>query len=211
MGGHDISTKADFTNVQYKKRLFNMSYPTITVPFLLLFLVAAVGISGCSGTNKPADMPPLHPVTLTFKQEGEPLADAVVMLIDVDAGRENTGRWDGRWGPMGHTDASGTVEIFTNATWKGAPAGKYKIVLTKTEREPSQFAQPPTDSPDYERWAAQTAGEVRHTYSVIEQIYSSADTTPLEIEVQPKGRTQQTFEAGKKVRERVVPIDPRRL
>ena len=180
------------------------SVSTITVPFLPLFLAAAIGITGCSGVPKPADLPPLYVCTLKFIQEGEPLAGAAVALVDVSI------ESGAKWGPMGRTDESGTVEIYTNAKWKGSPAGKYKIVLSKTEMDSSRLPQPATDDPGYEQWAAQAAREVRHTYSLIDKIYTSPETTPLEIEIRRK-KTQETFDAGKKVRDRVILPDPRTL
>jgi len=182
-----------------------MSFSTIPIPFLTTLLIATVGIAGCSGPSKPADMPPLYPCILRFTQDGEPLVDAAVVLVDVNI---ETGA---KWGPMGRTDESGTAVIYTNAKYKGAPAGKYKIVLSKTETELNQLAQPAPDDPNYEKWAVQAARAVRHTYALIEKVYTSPHTTTLEIEIQSKKKTEATFAVGKKVRDKIALPDPRTL
>ena len=150
---------------------------------------------GCSsGPAQPSDLPKLSPCVITVTQDGLPLDGATVMLKSMS---------ESQWFPGGQTDASGKVEIYTNGRYKGAPQDKYKIVITKTEVDPSKLGPaPPDDSPDYGDWLEKSTAEVRNSYSLIEKQYTKVETTTLEIDV-AGGKTEKTVDVGKKVRDKI--------
>ncbi len=47
---------------------------------LCLLLLSAPLMTGCTGQQKPKDLPELYPVKITVIQDGKPLADASVSL-----------------------------------------------------------------------------------------------------------------------------------
>ena len=156
------------------------------------FLFTGAGCS--SGPSLPSDLPDLKPCVIAVTQDGAPLDGATVMLKSAT---------ESQWFPGGQTDASGKVEIYTNGRYKGAPQGKYKIVVTKTEVDPSKLGPaPPDDSPGYGDWLEKSAAEVRHSYSLIEKQYTNVETTTLEIDV-AGGKTEKTVDVGKKVRDKI--------
>ena len=103
------------------------------------------------------------------------------------------------WVPMGKTDANGVAVMQTNAQYPGAAAGKYRIVVEKTETEPSKLGPPPpADSPEYETRSMKNASEDLVQYTLVETVYSSSKT-PHEIDV-GKGASEKTIDVGKAVK-----------
>lgn len=162
--------------------------------FLLIFSL----VTGCqTKVPTPPDMPRLSNCKITITQENVPLDNATVSLVNAES------NGTGKWGAGGKTNASGEVEIYTNGFYQGAPAGKYKIVITKTEIEPSRNPPPPSpESPDYENWIKKYGNEIRPVYSLVEKKFTLADTTPLEIEIQDGKSISTTLDIGKKVKEK---------
>ena len=91
----------------------------------LLILLSLVTFFGCAKQSVPDGLPKLVPVTLTFTQEGAPLTGAVVSLIDPNI----------QFLVGGTTDADGTVVLYTHGLYKGAPLGKFKVRVVKTESD----------------------------------------------------------------------------
>ena len=139
---------------------------------------------GC-GQPRPEGLPDLYPVTLKFTQEGAPCADAFVTLIS-ESGVP--------WTVGGRTDAGGSVTLQTHGRYLGAPAGKYKITVTKTETE---FTGPPPKE----------MGDVQasNSYSLIDSIYTISATTTLVVEIGTGKNSFPPFDLGKKVRELMKP------
>lgn len=148
--------------------------------FALLALACFLG-SACTGSKLPEGMPSLVPCTITITQDGKPLPDANVSLLPEDEGR--------KWNASGSTDASGKAVMFTWASHQGVAPGKYKVTVSKVEIE----KLPPTssDSP--------TPPKSPDSFSLVEDQYKSAETTPLSVEV-VKGTKEYTFEAGNAVK-----------
>jgi len=152
-----------------------------------LFLLAGCG----SSTPRPAGFPDTVSCVITITQEGSPLAGASVSLIPADGAKD--------WLFGATTDTSGNAKIFTYGTAEGAPRGKYKVVVTKTESESSKFTMPDeSDTVALAQYYRNIENERLNSYTLIEPVYTNADTTPLELEI--TGKTTETFDVGKKVR-----------
>jgi len=148
----------------------------LLLTFSLLFCVAL--IVGC-GPKRPEGMPKLVSCVLTFQYEdGEPVGEAMVTLVPEDASLQ-------QWSISGSTNASGVVTIYTHADFAGAPAGKYKVVVRKTELIPD-----PTGKKD-------VYGEpIMETHSHIAAKFSSSILTPLSLEI-GTSPTRETLEVVK--------------
>jgi len=163
--------------------------PKSIVVLLLLFSVALLGCS-----NRPSGMPALYPCKITVTQDGTPLADASVVLVNISDTEKGQA-----WAPMGKTDSSGVAVMRTNAQYNGAAAGKYRIIVEKTETEPSKLGPPPAaDSTEYEAWSEKSANENLAQFALVEAVYSSSKT-PHEIDIE-KGANDKTIDVGKAVR-----------
>lgn len=167
--------------------------------FRFLFLLI-VFIVGCQyRPSLPPDIPPLTVCKITVTQNGEPVGGTLVSLISVTRA-EN-------WRASGMTNENGITVPFTNGLFEGVPQGKYKIVVSKNEREEDDNipSMPPMGAPDYEEWMKKYSGKKNTviTYSLIEKQYTSFSTTPHEIEVSGKKTIETTIDVGKKVREKL--------
>ena len=161
---------------------------------LLIFLVAMITFTGCQfgGEVLPKDMPKLVPAKIQLTQDGAPLAGATVLLIDPAGNRQ--------WEAGGLTDDSGTIELYTNGRYKGAPEGKYKVVVKKTETEPSKLGPDPgVDDPKYGEYMAQLVSEKLDAFTLVEKQFTAPNSTPLEVEIK-KGGPVQKLDVGAKVR-----------
>lgn len=155
---------------------------------VLLSGLFAVFWIGCS-QSRPDGLPDLVPVTLSFTQDGVPLSGATVSLVDLNGTVEFT--------VGGTTDESGTVEIYTHGLYQGAPLGKFKIRVAKTESDPRP-PMPPERGPEYDRYIAEMQKNPPKTYTLVEKQYTRPTTTPLEIEITEP--TKLTLDVGKAVK-----------
>jgi hypothetical protein len=151
-----------------------MKYRTF---FAAFFAVAAV--IGCSGEQRPDGLPKLYPCTITITQDGQPLAGATVILYDPAV--------TDRWTVSGLTNTSGTAVMRTHGQFPGVPEGRFKVVLSKTETEGKGWDDP--DSPK-RTW------ENIKVYSFVAKEYGKHETTPLEIVVDGKKRSE-SFDIGR--------------
>ena len=140
-------------------------------------------LSGCGGEPKPDGLPELYPVSLQFTQDGKPCAEASVSLVPQDGSK---------WATGGSTGSNGTVTFKTHGKFPGVPEGKYKIVISKYEREKIGSE-------------SQSMYEVQReeVYDLIDPDYSIPEKTTLEIEVRPGKNTFDPFELGKEIRSKV--------
>ena len=136
--------------------------------------------SGCGGEPKPDGMPKLHPTVIQLTQESTPVEGASVQLVS---------ETDGRWPIGGSTDANGTVSLKTYGRYAGVPEGKYKVLVSKNERE--RVGSEPQSM--YDSWA-------ENVYNLVDPVYSVPETTPLEIEVKPGKNSLGPFDLGRKIR-----------
>jgi len=158
-----------------------------TLP-LLPFLVLPFFCLGCGGPPRPADLPPLHPCTVTLKQEGTPVAGAMVTLTSTDPSF--------RWSVAGITNESGVVVFKTHAQFPGVPLGDYKMIISKTER--FQSKEPEEVTVGDVKMISQ--GSPIILYTLVDKQYANVETTPLTITVK-KGKNNESFDLGKAVRE----------
>ncbi|MDR1493169.1 MAG: hypothetical protein LBT05_10660 [Planctomycetaceae bacterium] len=133
----------------------------ILLVFQLLLCIAL--IVGC-GTKRPPGFPTLVGCVLTIQYEdGSPVDKAIVSLAPEDAELR-------QWSISGTTNASGVVNIRTNGDFAGAPAGKYKVVVRKTEAittgEKDVYGDPITGS-----------------RALVAEEFSNSQKTPLSLEI----------------------------
>lgn len=134
-------------------------------------------------------MPSTYPVVLTFTQEDRPLQGATVKIFPQDPTLQ-------QWEAGGLTDEKGEAVLFTLGRYRGAVAGKYKIIVLKTDQDPSTFTGERTEAREEEY---QRAESQRKTYDTVDLNYSDPGKTDLEVDVVPGG-VRQSFELGKAVR-----------
>ena len=161
---------------------------------LFLLVVTMTTFIGCQfgGEKLPEGMPKLVPATIQLTQDGAPLAGSTVMLFDTSGSQQ--------WSPGGLSDDKGTVELYTNGRYKGAPEGKYKVVVKKSETDPSTLGPAPSiEDPKYGEYMDKMMSEKLDTYTLIERKYNDAKNTPLEVEIK-KGGEVQKFDVGAKVK-----------
>jgi hypothetical protein len=170
------------------------------IPYSLCFLGLVLLVTGC-GPTLPKGFPKLYPTILTVTQEGQPLADADVLLYSATDSSL-------RWVVSGRTDASGQAQLKTVATAQisvsGAPLGKFKVTVIKNRADEIPVLSPVASS---EEMAAHRAKMVKlkpKIYWYVEEQYIDVGKTPIEIEIQAK-KNVIAVDAGKKL-ERAVPI-----
>ena len=160
----------------------------------LILIVAMATFTGCQfgGEAPPKGWPKLVQASLQLTQDGAPLAGATVSLVDTSGSQQ--------WLPSGLSDDSGTIALYTNGRYKGAPEGKYKVVVTKTETDPSKLGPAPDiDDPKYGEYMEKMVSERLNTYTLIDRQFTDARSTPLEIEIK-KGGPVQKLDVGSKVK-----------
>ena len=162
---------------------------------LLLTCIVVTGLvllAGCGQSSpKPDGFPQMVPCVLTITQEGAPLSSAMVTLIPADGAKD--------WQCSASTDQSGVAKMYTYGRAEGAPKGKFKVIVMKSETDPSKYTMPnPDDSAAMEKYMQNTANEKLNSYSLVEAVYMDPDKTPLELEI--TGKTEQTLDVGKKVK-----------
>lgn len=153
--------------------------------FLLLLCVTL--IVGC-GPKRPPGLPALVSCVLTIQYEdGSPVDNAMVSLAPEDDNLR-------QWSISGTTNSSGVVTIYTNGNLPGAPAGKYKVVVQKTEVGPTgqkdEYGDPITAS-----------------RSLVAEEFSNSGKTPLSLEV-GSSSTKMTLKVEKGNFENPVSLEP---
>ncbi|MDR1493716.1 MAG: hypothetical protein LBT05_13495 [Planctomycetaceae bacterium] len=154
--------------------------------FILLFPLFL--IFGC-GDKLPPGMPKLYEAVLTITQDGSPLANANVLAIS-----ENYAAVP--YSAGGQTDKSGNVRLLTEGKYKGIPAGKYIIAVSKTEA--NDIEKPATFNTEDEI-KSYLAEVEKHSFVVVSEKFSDPEKSPLRLEVL-KRKTTATFDASPKVR-----------
>jgi len=164
---------------------------------LFLLLVTTCLPSGCNkGPQKPSGLPELFPCQITITQEGTLLEGAAVVLFPKSGGSNG-------WNTEGVTNAKGVAELKTHLEFKGAPAGDYVVLVTKTELSPSAWPiDPPKDPVEKEEWYNGKAAEKRINYRFIKPEFGDAKKTPHSITI-TKGKNEATFDVGEPIKEEI--------
>ena len=162
---------------------------------VILSLTLALA-AGCQrAIEKPANLPQLFPLTVTVLQEGTPVPGAFVRLLPDDPAMP--------WSCGATTDAGGEAVIKTIGQYPGAPAGRYKVLISKLET-------PPTTGTDLSNLsvsrkpAAPAPAPPAGTQSVnrIDPKFALPSATPLAIQV-AEGQAEASFDVGAPVREAI--------
>ena len=139
--------------------------------FLLLACVA-----GCGGPEKPEGLPELVPCIVKVVQEGQPLAEAEILLHQQDASGT-------AWTIGGITNDAGEAKIFTYGKFEGSPEGTFKVTVSKVEIDPGEMTR-------------DGAADNAKVYDLVEPQYSNILKTPLTLDV-VKGTSKYEVDAGK--------------
>jgi hypothetical protein len=174
----------------YCNYCLSLKWLLLMIPLLIL-----ICFNGCGNEREqPKGMPKLYRCTLCFTQENVPLADAVVSLYSVSQTFS--------WTIGGRTDENGTAEIFTDAYFKGAPEGDFKIVVRKSE---IVTPKPPDVLPQNDDEISKIFDNINrntHEYSLVDVQFTNVKNSPLTLTIK-KSKNNETFELGKKVRVKI--------
>ncbi|MCL2117733.1 MAG: hypothetical protein FWH27_04805 [Planctomycetaceae bacterium] len=157
------------------------------VYFSLCAVLFLAVFPGCGGKKKPDGLPALYPCEIKVMQDGAPLAGAIVSLVLTEGSN--------KWGVSGGTNDQGVAKVYTHGDFAGAPAGQYKVLITKTVIEDAP-TQEQLNNPNY-------AGPMGTDYDYIDLQYKSLKSTPLTIEI-TSGKNTKDFDVGKAIREKVT-------
>ncbi len=160
------------------------------IALLLLLGIAVQGVFGCGGPKKPSDLPELYPCKIKVIQDGQPLEGASVQLNDPAS--------TSRFVVGGVTNAEGVAELKTDGKFKGAPAGKYKVLISKIFVPEIPNEVPPED-PEAKKEYDKKINELNAQQAdTIDVKFKRPTQTPAEIEVTSSG-AEAEFDVGAKV------------
>ena len=145
-------------------------FSCLLVPITLLF-------SGCGGEQLPPGIPKLYPATLTVMQDGAPLAGAEVIIINIDPAVN--------WPAGGVTDQNGVLRLRTMGRYDGAPAGTYKVSVSKKEIPnivlPSEVPDDPAERREFYRLVREIE---ENTFDLVDPKFGLG-RSELEVEITP--------------------------
>lgn len=133
---------------------------------LMIVLVLSAGFVVCPGCSQklPPGMPKLNPCIITVNMEGKPVEKVMVRLVSED---------QLHWGCSGFTDSSGKASLVTDGKYKGVPAGKYKVLLSRID----------TEHREYKGFMEEAKLPPKKQTVVIDLKYEDEDETPYEVEI----------------------------
>ncbi len=147
---------------------------------IVLLCVITVTL-GCSGKNRPEGLPDLIATEVKITQEGTPVSGAFVRLVPESASN--------KWSSGGTTDANGVAVIRVDGEYVGAPAGEYKVVVSKTIMEGPKSTGSDLNNLD----AAPTKSS--SSVDLIDPMYANPSKTTLNLSVS-QGQKQFEFDVG---------------
>jgi hypothetical protein len=145
--------------------------------FISIIILLPV-FSGCSRETFPPNLPKLYPATITVVQDGQPLNGASVVVINEDYASSP-------WAAGGVTNEQGQVRLRTEGKYSGAPAGKYKVTVTKIDVPEIELPED-SESLEYKKKAKEIQD---NTFYLVEDKFTKLDTTPLRIEITPSAKS----------------------
>ena len=128
----------------------------------LVFGAVLLTIFGC-GEPLPPGMPRLNPCTISVKMNGQPVENAKITLSSESV----------KYACTGFTNASGTTKIMTDGKYKGAPAGSYKVLVTKIEVEERE----------YKGFMEEAKLPPKKRTVIVDLKFDDAETTPFMVEI----------------------------
>ena len=159
------------TLLLYTVKPMNYRYIIHSCLFTACFLL----LPGCGGQQLPPGMPKLYPATVTVMQDGQPLGEADIVIINTDPAVN--------WSAGGVTDKNGIVKLRTMGQYDGAPLGTYKVGVRKTEIPditlPLEIPSDPEGLREYQRLAREID---ENTFVLVEEKFSIGQTQ-LEVEI----------------------------
>lgn len=139
---------------------------------VLIMVLVALPVAGCGSSDRPADLPELHPTTVKVTLDGEPLDGATVTLAPQSS----------KWSATGTTDEQGVATMLTNGRYEGVVEGEYKVGVNK-------LSKPTSDAPaadlSYEEAQKLYMEQQKEIKSLVPEGYTVASRSPLELEVGP--------------------------
>jgi hypothetical protein len=150
---------------------------------LLIFVATVIG---CGDKSRPSDLPPLYSCTVTVTQDGQPLEGASIRFDPIEPA-------DAKYQAAAVSGADGTAQMKTYG-FQGTPIGKYKVIVTKIVSESTEYKLNESTGKE------EPVNSKR--YRLVEPQFTSAETTPHEIEITGKEKNvTKTFDVGKAVKE----------
>jgi hypothetical protein len=154
---------------------------------------------GCNGQKLPPGMPKLYPASITVMQDGKPLAGAEIVVINTDPSTN--------WSAGGGTDKNGVVKLRTMGQYDGAPVGKYKVGVRKTEIPDiiqDLPAERPSDSEGLKEYIRLVKEIDDNTFILVEDKFSISNTQ-LEVEITPSN-LKGTVDVSPAIRVKAPPV-----
>ena len=93
------------------------------------------------------------------------------------------------WVSGGSTNENGEAVVMTHGKYPGAPAGKFKVTVNKTQTEGSATGNDPGVS-----------SEVK-MFDLVAAKYRAVTTTPIEVEISAGENTLDVIEVGSAVKD----------
>jgi hypothetical protein len=163
------------------------------VVFSYFFLSVTLLFSGCGGERLPPGIPKLYPAVLTVIQDGAPLADADIIMINTNP--------DVNWPTGGVTDSNGALRLRTLGRYNGAPVGTYIVAVSKVEIPditPPDETSTPAERREYNRLLREIED---NTFYLVDPKFGLG-ATELEVEITPSN-LRVTVDVSPAVRMRV--------
>ncbi|MCL2117377.1 MAG: hypothetical protein FWH27_03010 [Planctomycetaceae bacterium] len=151
------------------------------IPCWFLLLPGLFCMTACRNEPRPDGLPKLYPATLTFTQEDQPLAEAQVVLVPQDKALA-------KWVVGGITDAKGVLRVKTHGKFSGAPLGKYKMTVSKTEIDQEETVR-----------RGNVDANITRFVDLVDAKFQTVELSPLEIEI-TTGKNASVFDLGQPVR-----------
>lgn len=142
----------------------------------VLFLVLALGLTGCSEDTSVAPPGSVVPVTGVVTMDGKPLDYCKVTLVPM-GGTTSQG-----YGASGSTDSAGKYEMKSlvgNEGVIGAPPGSYKVTFIRMEKPDGTVVSPESQEPPMMSGARMS----------LPMQYGGTDTTPVDVTISSSGGT----------------------
>ena len=147
---------------------------------MLGLAVLSLVCAGCGGGDKGGV--PVYPITGTVKMFGKPLPKATVAFAP--QGDQPTA--------VGTTDEDGSFVVTTYEYGDGAAEGTFSVVVSKTVTKPTAESGGSGDGEGHEAEYDQqnshdSTDESGGSEALVPALYSSADSSPLTVEVKAGG------------------------